>query len=289
MILAIGDCGPATASATGLPDTGGRCIGASGQPVRGGISKPRQRPVGTRVSSPPRNFPPASEKSRDAAAARSYRSHACRANGPTGPSIATARLVLRIRVVFRLLTTTAVMAVLGGFVAARNSRSVQRPCGSIPPSAYSRSAPDDPVALLNARLQKGEVTLEHDSRSGYLSAGPERAEGAGELAGAGVLEDQFSGGAHQSQESTRLVFQRHRVGRLGPRRRRAGIRRAGPASGNDLLHARSGDSRPAPVRAQCRLCSVPHVGGHTGRAGDVRRQRVSGPERHGAVLLALQH
>ena len=74
--------------------------------------------------------------------------------------------MLRIRVVFRLLTTTAVIAVLGCFVAAEQPIS--------PTSRASRHRVfavrhNDPVALLNARCEKGEVTLEHDSHW-YLSA-----------------------------------------------------------------------------------------------------------------------
>ena len=61
------------------------------------------------------------------------------------------------------------MAVLGCLVAAEQPISPTS-LREHPAIAYSRSAPNDPVALLNARLQKGEVTLEHDSRSGYLSA-----------------------------------------------------------------------------------------------------------------------
>src|SRR5688572_22966509 len=72
-------------------------------------------------------------------------------------------------VVFRLLLTSAVMAVLGCFAAAEQPISPTA-LREHPKIAYSRSAPNDPVALLNARLQKGAVTLEHDTRTGYLDS-----------------------------------------------------------------------------------------------------------------------
>jgi hypothetical protein len=72
-------------------------------------------------------------------------------------------------VVFRLLLTTAVVAVLGCFAAAEQPISPTA-LREHPAIAYSRSSPNDPIALLNARLQKGDVTLEHDVRSGYLDA-----------------------------------------------------------------------------------------------------------------------
>jgi len=71
--------------------------------------------------------------------------------------------------VFRLLIATALIGVLGCFVAAEQPISPTA-LREHPAIAYSRSAPGDPVALLNARLQKGEVRLEHDTRAGYLAS-----------------------------------------------------------------------------------------------------------------------
>ena len=70
---------------------------------------------------------------------------------------------------FRPLLTTAVIAVLGCFATAEPPISPTA-LREHPAIAYSRSAPNDPVALLNARLQKGDVTLEHDARTGYLDS-----------------------------------------------------------------------------------------------------------------------
>ena len=70
---------------------------------------------------------------------------------------------------FRLLLTTAVIAVLGCFAAAEQPLTPTA-LREHPAIAYSRSAPNDPIALLNARLQKGDVRLEHDARTGYLDS-----------------------------------------------------------------------------------------------------------------------
>ena len=75
----------------------------------------------------------------------------------------------RLDVVFRLLTTTAVMVMIGCFVAADQPPSPTA-LREHPAIAYSRSAPSDPIAQLNARLQKGDVRLEHDARTGYLAS-----------------------------------------------------------------------------------------------------------------------
>ena len=91
----------------------------------------------------------------------------------------------------------------------------------ITPLSRTATAPvSDPLAQLNERLQRGEVTLEQNGPSGYLTSVLSALGCADGLAGAGLLQDQLPGVEDQSDEPARDLLQRHG--------RRSGWVRGGP-------------------------------------------------------------
>ena len=106
---------------------------------------------------------------------------------------------------------------------------------------------DDPVARLQKRLDRGEATLAYEPKHGYLQVGARPAEGPGQLADAGVLEDQLPVQEDLAADAARALLQRRRVRRQGARRQGDRVRLVRREAGRDLLPAR----RAARPSARC--------------------------------------
>ena len=144
-----------------------------------------------------------------------------------------------------------------------------------PAIAYATAPVSDPIAQLNGRLQRGEVTLEKHGPSGYLSS---------VLSALEVPIDS------QVLVFSKTSFQAPRINPTNPRAIffndtvSVGWVRGGPVlefvaqdsrAGLHLLHAGAVAIRRTAVRAQRHLRDVPRLRRNPQRARDVRRQRVS--------------
>ena len=99
----------------------------------------------------------------------------------------------------------------------RSSRSMirqsatARPLTEMPSPSYKRGSTD------------GKASLEYQRHYGYLPESPAATAHFGEVAGAGLLQNQLPAHTDLATKPTCALFQRRHVRRRGPRRRSAGI------------------------------------------------------------------
>ena len=150
----------------------------------------------------------------------------------------------------------------------------RRPRASGTPRRRSSNVVDD----LNRKLQDGSATLTFQGRSGYLRSVARRAEAAGRLAAAGVLERQPAGPPGQPDQSARAVLQRPRGAGLGAGRRPARGGRARRDGGRGLLLPGAAAGRAARLQARVPVPRLPHDRRYVGRSrpADVQLHHRSG-------------
>ena len=173
----------------------------------------------------------------------------------------------------------------GGRAARRRIPRVARP-------------PGNPLHRRAGRRRRRGAQPEAGGRRGRSDVrGPERlppfgagrAGRAGRVAGGGLLAHEQPGRPHHVGQPAGNLLQRHGGRRLGARRRAAGGRGPGSASGRDLLRAPAGAGRRAAVHAQRPLPGLPPVVGHARGAGAAGAEHGAAPGRSECLRDRLRH